>query len=495
MGGCASLPKSVERTPSHALPDTGDTALAHAVAAALPEGHLSGFRILAAGDLAYSARLTLAENARRSLDLQYYWVASDPPTRELFVALRSAAERGVRVRLLLDDLAAAHHDAGLLRFASVANVQVRVFNPFAAGRANALTRLLFSAGDLARVTRRMHNKLFIADNALAIVGGRNLTAEYFSDDQDQNFADLDVLAGGPIVERLSHVFDAYWNSDAAYPIEALVTSAEPEPAATARGSAEAAERAAAPVDGMPTTRFELSSLNLVRAPARALADSPTKAVDGAAASKGDLVYHHVLSLLDGAKREVLIVSPYFIPTPEVMTLLERLRAQGIKMRILTNSLASTDMAAVFAAYARHRVALLRLGVELYELRPTPQRPRGLLKSFTSSKTALHAKAVLVDGEILFVGSMNLDPRSKQENTEDGLVIESPELGARMGRIFGLGASLDNSYEVRLGGDGESLEWVTNGPTGEVRYASDPDATLLRRLLVPLLQVTVPQNLL
>jgi cardiolipin synthase C len=494
VAGCASLPKAVERVPSHALPDTGDTVLDHAVATALPGGGLSGFRIMAAGDVAYSARLSLANNARRSLDLQYYWVASDAPTRALFAALRRASERGVRVRLLLDDLSASRHDAGLLRFATVENVQVRVFNPFAAGRANALTRMLFSVGELSRVTRRMHNKMFIADNALAIVGGRNLTAEYFSDDQDQNFADLDVLAGGAIVGRLSRLFDEYWNSNEAYPIEALVTPTAQEPASAGPGAAEAAERPPAPPDGMPTSRFDLDSLGLVRAPARALADSPAKAVDGAAVD-GSAVFHDVLSLLNGAKREVLIVSPYFIPTPDVMALLERLRARNVSVRVLTNSLASTDMPPVFAAYSRRRVELLRMGVELYELRPSPQQPRGLLKAFTASKTALHAKAVLVDGEILFVGSMNLDPRSKKQNTEDGIVIDSQELGARMARIFALGVSLDNSYAVRLTDDGQSLEWVTRGPTGEVIYSSEPEAGFFRRLLVPLLQVTVPEDLL
>ena len=493
VAGCVSLPTRVDRVPSHALSDTGDTPLARAVAAVLPAGGVSGFRLMAAGDVAYDARLTLTETARRSLDLQYYWVAADPPTRALFVALRHAAERGVRVRLLLDDLAAARHDAGLLRFSKVPNVQVRVFNPFVAGRANALTRMLFSAGDLARVTRRMHNKLFVADNALAIVGGRNLTAEYFSDDQAQNFADLDVLAGGPIVPRLSRVFDQYWNSAEAYPIEALAKEPGPDAATVPRAST--ATQAMVTGNGIPPSRFDLSSLKLVPAPARVLADNPAKAVDGSSVDDGRIVYQHVVSLLDGATREVLIISPYFIPTAEVTTHLRGLRARGVTVRVLTNSLASTDMPPVFAAYSRHRVDLLRMGVELYELRADPGRPRGLLKSFTPSKTALHAKAVLVDDRVVFVGSMNLDPRSRQENTEDGLVILSPELGKRMARIFALGASPENSYAVRLKADGTSLEWVTAGPKGEEHYSSEPDVGFLRRVVTPLLRVTVPEALL
>jgi cardiolipin synthase C len=493
LAGCASLPKNVERVPSHALADTTGTPLARAVAAALPGDGLSGFRMMAAGDVAYSARLALADNAQRSLDLQYYWVAADVPTRNLFAALRRAADRGVRIRLLLDDLSAVHHDLGLSRFSRLPNVEVRIFNPFVTGRANLLTRMLFSIGDLARVTRRMHNKLFIADNALSVVGGRNLTAEYFSDDQDQNFADLDVLVGGGAVRRLSSVFDEYWNSELAYPIAALVTPPAPdETDARYRGSVTRRDMAA---DAMPVTRFDLANLKLVRAPARVLADNPGKAIDAANAGEDAIVYHDVLTILRDAKSEVLIISPYFIPTEEVTAVLRELRARGVSVRVLTNSLASTDMPPAFAAYARHRHELLEIGVQLYELRARPGEPRGLLKSFKPSKTALHAKTALVDQRIVFVGSMNLDPRSKLENTEDGLILVSPELGAQMARIFTRGASLENSYAVRLREDGRTLDWVTQRPEGEAHYSGEPDAGVLRRMLAPLLRVTVPERLL
>ncbi len=493
LTGCAaSLPRNVDRIPSYVLRDTKGTPLARAVAAALPGNGVSGFRIMAAGDVAYSARLVLTNNAQRSLDLQYYWVAADAPTRTLFAALRQAAARGVRIRLLLDDLAAVHHDAGLARLARLPNVQVRVFNPFVDGRANVLTRMLFSVSDLARVTRRMHNKLFIADNALAVVGGRNLTAEYFSDDQNQNFADLDLLVAGSAVERLSRAFDEYWNSDLAYPIETFVTSpGPPPPGVQQRVAAARAETA----QEMGASRFDLAHLRLVPAPARVLVDKPDKAIDGAATGDDAIVYRDVLSILRGAKREVLIISPYFIPVEEVLELLQELRARGVSVRVLTNSLASTDMPPVFAAYARHRLELLRMGVELYELRPMPGQPRGLLKSFKPSKTALHAKAVVVDQRIVFVGSMNLDPRSKLENTEDGLILFSPQLGARMARIFARGTAPQNSYAVHLGADGRTLDWVTKRPEGEVHYSSDPDAGVLRRLLTPLLRATVPENVL
>lgn len=493
VASCATLPTHVERIPTQALSAPEGAPLVRAVAATFSGANLSGFRLMAAGDLAYDARLTLVEHAQRSLDLQYYWVASDPPTRILFAALRNVAARGVRVRLLLDDLSAARHDTGLLRLSHVPNVQVRIFNPFVVGRANVVTRMVFSVGDLGRVMRRMHNKMFIADNTLAIVGGRNLTAEYFSHDQAKNFADLDVLAGGAIVPRLSHAFDEYWNSEEAFPIEALVTAPPSDTSAAATRKRSTSDAPAA--SGMPASRFDLADLKLVRAPARVLADSPDKATDHAPPGDEAIVYRNVLSILRGAEREVLIMSPYFIPAEEVMALIRDLRARGVTVRILTNSLASTDVVPVFAVYSRHRRDLLDLGIQLYELRPEPGTPRGLLKSSTPSKTALHAKAVLVDGRILFVGSMNLDPRSERQNTENGLIIVSPELGAQLARIFALGASLENSYAVRVSSDGQGLEWTTERSNGESHLSRDPDAGFLRRALTPLLQVTLPDSIL
>jgi phosphatidylserine/phosphatidylglycerophosphate/cardiolipin synthase-like enzyme len=324
------------------------------------------------------------------------------------------------------------------------------------------------------------------------VGGRNLTAEYFSADENLNFADLDVLAGGSVVRRLSNVFDEYWNSDLAYPIETLVSPPEP-PLPDGQQSPRATR--GMPTKDMPASRFDLADLRLIRAPARVLADKPDKAIDAATPGEDTIVHRDMLSILRGAQREVLIISPYFIPVEEVLALFLDLRARGVVVRVLTNSLASTDMPPVFAAYARYRVELLQMGVELYELRATPGQPRGWLRSFTASKTTLHAKAALVDQRIVFVGSMNLDPRSKLKNTEDGLILFGPELGAQMGRIFAHGAARENSYAVSLGADGRTLDWVTERPEGEIHYSCDPDAGLLRRLLTPLLRMTVPENVL
>jgi cardiolipin synthase C len=484
---CASLPENVERSPSSALRDTQATALAQLVAALQPPPGTSGFRLLAAGDVAYDSRLALINRAERSLDLQYYAIIGDPSTAGLFAAMRQAAARGVRVRLLLDDLSTAAHDQDLARFAALTNVQVRIFNPFPAGRANLLTRFLFSAGDFARVTRRMHNKLFIADNALAIAGGRNLGAGYFRGTDELTFADLDVLIAGPAVTTISNVFDQYWNNNLAYPIHAFVK--EPPPAKPTSDAPPLAQP-------QRQSRFNLADLHLVWARGKVLADDPDKLdIDSAADGDGP-VMRDVLSLLRGARRELLIISPYLIPSQEALDIFAELRKAGVSIRVLTNSLATTDAPAVHGAYARRRPELLQMGVAIHELRPTPGDGGGWLgSSSSSSRSSLHAKAVLVDGRILFVGSLNLDPRSASKNTEDGLIIASNELAEQLTRIFEQGTSPKNSYVLRIAADGHSLDWVTQGDKGETHYSSEPEAGFWRRLITPLLDVTLPENLL
>jgi phosphatidylserine/phosphatidylglycerophosphate/cardiolipin synthase-like enzyme len=493
LGSCASLPRDVARVPSHALDDFATTRLGQQVAAMQPNPDASGFRLLPSGDAAYDARVALVDQAQRSLDLQYYLIENDPPIRELFAHIRRAAERGIRVRLLLDDLRTASHDAALARFAARPNVQVRLFNPFPAGRSSSVSRFLLAAGDLSRLSRRMHNKLFVADNAVAIAGGRNLGAAYFQRTDDVNFADLDVLVAGPVVRDLSRSFDRYWNSRLAYPIAAL---AEPPAPGAAEGRVPTDAELAAP--GSPPRRSpaDLQLVwRLVWAPARVLVDRPSK-VDGAS-RPGDppVILDDVLAIVRGATRSVVIVSPYFIPTAEVTDALRELRSRGVVVRVLTNSLATTDVPAAHAAYARHRPELLALGVELHELRATPSRRSAFLGSSKSSRSSLHAKAILVDGHVLFVGSMNLDPRSAVENTEVGLLIDSADLGAQISRLFAQGVRPEDSYAVRLGTDGRTIEWITGDASGERRDSHDPEAGFWRSLTNVFLGMTIPEGLL
>ena len=487
----------MERVPSHALENPGTTSLGRRVTAVLPSRDRSGFRLLSSGDTAYRARLALVDQAEQSLDLQYYVVERDPSTRELFARIRRAAEYGVRVRILLDDLNTVSRDAALARYAAHPNVEIRLFNPFPAARSSLASRFLVAAADLGRLTRRMHNKLFVADNAVAIAGGRNLGAAYFEGTEDVNFADLDVLAAGPVVRDQSRTFDRNWNSDLAYPVDMVVgrpaglaTTPVPSPAsATASLPASPGPAGEEPSDALPVGE---PLQRLVWAHAHVLADPPTKVASTGASAPGP-VFDSVLAMLRRAGQSVAIVSPYVIPSSDLLDALRQLRDRGVAVQVLTNSLATTDMPVAHAAYARHRVELLTLGVQLHELRATPGRRGGLLgASSRSSRASLHAKGILVDGRWLVVGSMNLDPRSALENTEVGIVIDSAELGAQMARLIGQGIQPEASYALRLEPDGRTIQWTTRESGAEHTYVHDPEAGFWRSLANVLLRVTVPE---
>jgi cardiolipin synthase C len=484
--GCASLPQEVERLRTQALKDPGETTLGRLVAAAQPDPERSGFRLVPSGARAYAARLALIERAERTLDLQYYSVERDALTRALFVAIRAGAERGVRVRLLVDDLSAVQIHDGLARFASHPNVEVRLFNPLPQGWTNPVARYLLAAADLSRITRRMHNKLFIADNALAITGGRNLGAAYFRTESDRSFVDLDVLVGGPAVQRLSRVFDWYWNSELSYPGSTAV-----------KRSAHEAHDAppALPDSAAVDAPFDVTGARLVWAPARVLNDWAIKVESDGRPAERTMIFDDVLATLRRAERAVTIVSPYVIPGDELTGVLRQLTARGVHVRVLTNSLASTDVPAVHGAYARHRDELLGLGIELHELRALPGQRSGFLgSSGSSSRSTLHAKAIVIDGHVLFVGSMNLDPRSAYQNTEIGVLIDSAELGAELLRVADQAMSPENSYEVRVTERG-TIEWVARGSDGPERFTHDPDAGFWKRTAARFLGLAIPPGLL
>lgn len=526
VGACASLPQDVERPVSAALAEPARTALGRAVSAAQPNPKLSGFRLIADGDDALEARRLLAQRAQRTLDLKYYIVRDDAPTRALLADVRAAADRGVRVRVLVDDMQTEGLDAAFAAFSRHRNIDLRLFNPFPGGRSSVVTRILSSAGDLARLNRRMHGKAFIADNAAAITGGRNLGAEYFLQSERMNFADLDVLAVGPVVRDMSANFDRFWNSPSAYPIDAFVQAARdappaPQPSddastieppsdapkppasgpatgAPTSASASATAPPASPVSPARTTT--VSGLlgrfgNLVWAASFLLADAPTKIEFGTDPGEEPLLADNLAALMRSARREVLIVSPYFVPGQWGLDLMREVRARGVRVRVLTNSLAATDVPIVHAGYARYRVQLLRLGVDLYELRPLPARPRGWIGLFGSSRASLHAKAVVVDGRVAFVGTLNLDPRSIRLNTEMGIVIDSTVLSTQLAALFEQSASPENSFRPRLAADGSTVEWTAATPDGERRYDSEPDAGAWRMLTYRVLGPLAPDELL
>jgi putative cardiolipin synthase len=502
------------------LPPHGDRAVseARAAPAGTPIADIAGRIGLAEGTtaawpmpqalFALDARLAAIERATTSLDTQTYLLADDPTGREVLRALRDAAARGVRVRMLLDDIGTAGLDQLLMGLASEPNAEVRLFNPFVTGREWRFGRLLALASDFDRLDHRMHNKLFIADGALAIVGGRNLADDYFLRSASGNYFDVELRLVGAIVPELSRSFDRYWNSAPAYDVRQIAAATESAgaDAAALRFAFERRTAVDAPVarptdgdlfgapalsDEFATGRFRFLPVVI----ASTYADPPEK-VDGSA--RGPAVVKTVADLflqrLREARDEVVLFSPYFVPDAELMEHLRALRARGVSVRVITNSLAVSDEPMTTIALERHQRALLAIGVELYELSSERIRHDGHLQMLLGSSIGrLHAKMAFIDRRMVYVGSLNLDSRSANINTEIGLRVESAEIASMLFRAFRVEEAV-GVYRVRLAPDGATLVWSIRDEAGrEVTLDHEPDASWWQHLRVRLLSIFVPEG--
>ncbi len=541
LSACASLPPPVEKPPEHAFAQPETTALGRLVKKAAPNPSLSGMRLLISGEEAFGALAALADRAERSLDLQYYIITNEASSRTLLRRVYAAAGRGVRVRLLVDDLNTAGEDESLLCLTSHPNIAVRLYNPLPAGRFSTITRVVSSLTDAKRINQRMHSKMFVADNALAVTGGRNLGDAYFLQSPKSNFVDLDVMVAGPAVRMLSDSFDRFWNSELAYPVEVLVkskpdcagaVSAKPagEPASRASGTKVASAagappsqtgsapqgasqgegttpawpgnatgeplRDSVPIPDVPLARdMSVGRLSLAWVPIRVLADKPSKISSEGAPDRSETLADDIIRMVRGAKRELTLISPYFVPGERGIELIREMRQRGVKVRVLTNSLAATDSPVVHIGYARARPELLKLGVELYELRnQLGGEASDKIGSYGTSEASLHAKALVIDHATLLVGSMNMDPRSAWLNTELGLVTQSPELSRQVERLFN-DVTRGGSYRVELAADGELLRWIPPEPEATPIEGKEPDASLGLRLMLKLLSPFAPDAML
>lgn len=504
LAGCAGLPPRGDAPVSAAFGDTGGTGLARIAAASRPTGETapSGFRLLPTGEFAFNARLALAQRAERSLDVQYYHVHRDQAGRALLRELRDAAARGVRVRLLVDDFYAAEIADLLAGLAAHDNVQVRLFNPLPLRSGPPVVRLVLSRGDFERYNHRMHNKLFVADNQFAVYGGRNVADEYFMSNPEANFIDLDVISTGQVVNDLSAVFDRYWNSDAVWPVQAVLGA--PPDAARARADFDAAVRLAAPVVpayqtdplGQTAVERQLDSgrLLLHYASAQVLADPPSKATDAQSSKVPTAAMGGLLQAMGSARHEVVIVSPYFVPTEIGMSMMRRAAAHGVNTTLFTNSLASTDEPLVHELYSRYRPEMLALGVRVYEFNPQATRRSRGFGYFGRSTPRLHAKVAVIDHQKLLVGSVNLDSRSAIGNTEMGVVIDSPLLARDLGVLMG-GDRFASVYKLRLGG-GQQVEWVATETDGSSTvFTGEPGLDAWHRFKIWLQLLLVDERLL
>ena len=490
LGACGGLPKGGERAPSAAMKSSGGTALAAAVrlrVAAHPGQ--SGLHALPEGRDALAARLALADAAQRSLDVQYFIWTKDLAGKVLLEHLFRAADRGVRVRLLLDDLGTMPSDATLLAIDSHPNIEVRMFNPVALRS----PRLLGMIADFGRVNKRMHNKSFIADGEVAIVGGRNIGDEYFGAHEKANFVDLDVAVIGPVVPEVSAEFDLYWNHQASIPIAALsrqnTTPGEfAEKRATLTAFNSTAERSAyaeSVRDSEFARQLKNRAVSYSWGRATIVSDHPDKVLTSAARTETHLA-PKLRQVVDATKRELILVSPYFVPGKQGVDLLASVRQRGARVVVITNSLASTDGLPVHSKYQHYRKQLLQAGVELYELKPSAgaQRGRraggGLSGPSGSGSAGLHAKTFAFDRRIGFIGSYNLDPRSSKLNTEMGVLFDCPELVKRLAEATG--RDIDrNAYRVELVGN--RLRWLTHEGEKQIRFDSDPEASPWKRIKV------------
>lgn len=489
LSACATLPENFPREASHAFQDTADTRLGRIVSR-LSAGQAptdSGHHMLSGGLDAFAARVVLIREADRSIDVKSHFIREGVTARFLLHELVKAADRGVRVRLLLDDFGTAGQDARLLALDGHPQFQVRVFNPFASRG----SRLLGLLTDFRRLNRRMHNKSLIVDNQVAIVGGRNIADEYFSARADLDFGDLDVMSLGPVVDEVSSVFDAFWSSDWALPISAIAREAPPPEEVVkirnrlddAAGATDASPYADAVRDSRFMQQIRARRLELWWAPAHLAYDLPEKIT----APPGERATHmgpQLRRYVDATASSLIIMSPYFVPQAEGVEVLGAIRARGVRVVVVTNSLASTDVWPVHTGYARYRRALLEAGVELWEVKPHTYFASSPGDVPSTARSALHAKVFVFDREALFVGSFNLDPRSLHLNTEMGVVLQSPELSARAyDRI--LEAMPEKAYRLRLGPNG-GLEWVEGeGANAEIHH-TEPRAGFWRGLLSSLL---------
>lgn len=474
----------VEKAQSFSLAADEETGNHRIIAPRLARhGDRSGFFLLDDNLQAFVSRSDLIRKAERTLDLQYYYFHGDTSGHLMVQLLVMAANRGVRIRVLLDDIETLGADEAIRILNAHPEIEIRIFNPF---KFRGLLRYLEFFTDMSRVGRRMHNKVMIADNCMAIFGGRNIGDIYFSADPQMQFMDIDLLGIGPIVRQISDSFDEYWNSDWAIPVDELYV--KPKKKVALQRIRNYLNRfvqnfhnpdfvkAIAASD----YRRELFELPYEWAHARLMYDSPEK-IQHAESSK---IVEQLRLHIEEAREEIILVSPYFVPGDEGVAWLSRLVEKGISISVYTNSLAATDVIAVHAGYARHRKQLLRAGVKLYELKPTTYalKRRRFKVLRAGSRTSLHAKTIVIDRSKVFIGSSNLDPRSNNLNTEMGVLVEHAGLAREVAGGFEDVAHHAESYQLLLqkSEKGERIVWLGGKPGDERRYYDDPHVSFGRR---------------
>ncbi|AIF46085.1 phospholipase D family protein [Dyella japonica] len=503
LQACTTLPANGGKEETHHLPPARDTPTAqYAHAEVAKHQGQSGFRLLTLSTNALLSRVVMADHAKHSIDLQYYIFANDMTGHLLMQHLLAAADRGVRVRMLIDDNNFDDKDHLFEALNAHPNIDVRLFNPLQTRNPSTLSRATQFMLEWRRLNRRMHNKSFIVDNTVAVIGGRNIGDPYFDAGSDTHFRDLDVVAIGPVVPQASEAFDAYWNCAAAYPLNQLAKDkASGQRLAAARQLLQHDVRSFAQSDYAQTALDQLPDGPTADrqgawfwGDAELVADQPEKIE-----ADGDVpalrIGPRLKTMLDGAQHSVIATTPYFIPGEQGTRHLVSRVQSGISIQILTNSLASTDEPAAHAGYVHYRKAMVEGGVQLYELKPSSGQDQPSTAMGKSSGISLHAKSIVVDGRQVFIGSLNMDQRSKLLNTEMGVIVDSPGLAKAITDFFHTATQPSNAYQVTLDPASHQLVWHAEDKNGPVTYQSEPEATAKRRTEVTFLRLLPIDSLL
>lgn len=503
MGGCASLPTDVERTATHAYTDTDNTLIGQASRSEkLAHPGQSGFHVLGNGLDAFVARAVFARAAERSIDTQYYMIHNDVVGSLFINELLKAAARGVRVRLLVDDIDQGGRDFGTAVLDSYPNIEVRIFNPF--GRNVGRTPQYVTG--FGKQTRRGHNKSFTVDSQATILGGRNIGDEYFEADPEFGFLDIDVLSVGPVARSVAESFDLYWNSELSYPISVLVdklpTSREIDQRRKEFDDFIAQQADSEYVQHLKNSdlanKIRQSQVDYYWGNGNVIADDPQKLTHDI----DDTQYHLSTQLkpyLMDIEKELIILSPYFVPGKPGVAFFKTLRDKGVRVKILTNALSSTDVSVVHAGYSKYRKDLLRMGVELYELNKklTKEKRKEMKEAEGGSKASLHAKSFVFDRKRVFIGSFNLDAQSRIQNTEIGVVFDSVEIATGMANSF------DQKFdqiafrlELKTNANGsEQILWHGRVDGQPVVFKKDPYTSFWTRFGVGFLRILPIESIL
>ncbi|MFV8782110.1 phospholipase D family protein [Microbulbifer sp. SA54] len=491
LAGCDAYGdmNSASYSVSKALPPAQDSRLAEGIARALDrrDGAESGFYLIHDGLSAFVARAAVIEEAQVSLDLMYYIYSDDTSGRILTALLLQAADRGVRVRLLVDDLGTRVTNPWVTALEDHPKIEIRIFNPVE-GR-SGLRRGIEQLMDFGRINHRMHNKLLVSDGLVAITGGRNIADGYFSKSETE-FLDVDIVAIGAVINEASAIFDEYWNSGVAVPVSELIIADDDSYSldglrervdkylageresefSKALQKAEIAEKLAA------------GQVNFHWGKATIFADPPRKAIDRESVPVSEYPGYKLEKILQQCSKRLRITNAYLVPGVPGVDLFSTLQGARVQVDILTNGLATNDVAVVHGAYSRYRKPLLQSGARLWELRPSADQKQRKHWFKGDSRASLHAKTFVLDDDRAFVGSINLDSRSIIQNTEIGMLIESAEINRELNQLFESWISPDAAWQLKLDESG-SIAWHAEDEQGQPLVETrDPDTSWWHRFL-------------